>query len=105
MPNAFATLLTSTNYLPGALVLAQSLRDTGTSHDIILLATETVISATQSEIVGLFDKIIQVNVLTLQGNLSILKYVYKYVSILNFFSEQFRYTDSSFCYADSSISG
>ena len=44
MTCAFVTLLTSDNYLPGALVLYQSLRASGTTHDIVILVTEQVTS-------------------------------------------------------------
>ena len=42
MPNAYVTLLTSDNYLPGALVVAQSLRTTQTIQDVVILVTKQV---------------------------------------------------------------
>ena len=56
---AFCTLLTSDSYLPGALVLAISLRATGTQHPIVVLVTGDSVSTAAVQILyKYFDKVI-----------------------------------------------
>ncbi|KAJ2455193.1 glycogenin glucosyltransferase [Coemansia sp. RSA 2336] len=63
----FATLLTTDSYLHGALALAASLRETGTSHEIICLVADGQLSNLTLERLELaFDRV--VNVPMLQSN-------------------------------------
>ncbi|GAD97764.1 glycogenin [Paecilomyces variotii No. 5] len=58
----YCTLLMSDNYLPGAAVLAHSLRDNGTKAKLVALYTpETLQPATISELKSVYDEIIPVN--------------------------------------------
>ncbi|EEA27610.1 glycogenin glucosyltransferase [Talaromyces marneffei ATCC 18224] len=57
----YCTLLTSDHYLPGAVVLAHSLRDNGTRAKIVALFTpETLKEATIRELQTVYDEIIPV---------------------------------------------
>ncbi|KAJ2636961.1 glycogenin glucosyltransferase [Coemansia sp. RSA 1286] len=60
----FATLLTTDSYLHGALTLAASIRQTGTSHEIICLVAEGQLSKPALERLSLaFDRVVSVPVL------------------------------------------
>ncbi|KAJ3172833.1 Glycogenin-2 [Irineochytrium annulatum] len=62
---AFATLLTSDSYLPGALTLAHSLRSHNTQHDICVLVPPTALSQeTLAALYRIFTKVIYVAELT-----------------------------------------
>ncbi|EED20093.1 glycogenin [Talaromyces stipitatus ATCC 10500] len=57
----YCTLLTSDHYLPGAVVLAHSLRDNGTRAKIVALFTpETLKESTIRELQSVFDEIVPV---------------------------------------------
>ncbi|PHH50783.1 Glycogenin-1 [Ceratocystis fimbriata CBS 114723] len=57
----YATLLTNDSYLPGALVLAHSLRDAGTTKQLAVLVTRDTVSAdTVAQLRGTYDYIIEV---------------------------------------------
>ncbi|KIH94473.1 hypothetical protein SPBR_05552 [Sporothrix brasiliensis 5110] len=57
----YATLLTSDTYLPGALVLAHSLRDAGTSKKLAVLATLDSVSAEViTQLKNVYDYVISV---------------------------------------------
>ncbi|KHJ31741.1 putative self-glucosylating initiator of glycogen synthesis [Erysiphe necator] len=59
--DVYATLLLNDLYLPGALVLAHSLRDAGTKKKIAVLFTpENVSTYVQKELLNLFDYVIPV---------------------------------------------
>ncbi|KAJ9246675.1 CAZyme family GT8 [Paecilomyces variotii] len=61
----YCTLLMSDNYLPGAAVLAHSLRDNGTKAKLVVLYTpETLQPATIAELQSVYDEIIPVNRIT-----------------------------------------
>ncbi|TPX46393.1 hypothetical protein SeMB42_g01880 [Synchytrium endobioticum] len=45
MPYAYATLLTSDGYLPGALILGHALKETGTPHQVTCVVTPETVSA------------------------------------------------------------
>ncbi|KAJ2851244.1 glycogenin glucosyltransferase [Coemansia brasiliensis] len=63
----FATLLTTDSYLHGALTLAASLRETGTSYEIICLVADSQLSKpTLERLEQAFDRV--VNVPILQSN-------------------------------------
>jgi alpha-N-acetylglucosamine transferase len=62
MSCAFVTLLTSDNYLPGALVLAKSLKKVGTVLPIVVLATKEYVSEVAGRILAaVFDEVIWVD--------------------------------------------
>ncbi|KAL1902739.1 glycogenin glucosyltransferase [Sporothrix stenoceras] len=57
----YATLLTSDTYLPGALVLAHSLRDAGTSKKLAVLVTlDTVSAEVITQLKNVYDYVISV---------------------------------------------
>ncbi|KAF4824551.1 Glycogenin-1 [Colletotrichum tropicale] len=57
----YATLLLNDTYLPGALVLAHSLRDAGTSRQLAVLATlDTVSAEVITELKAVYDHVIPV---------------------------------------------
>ncbi|KAI1987662.1 glycogenin glucosyltransferase [Ophidiomyces ophidiicola] len=57
----YCTLLMSDNYLPGAMVLAHSLRDNGTKAKIVVLVTlETLEVSTIQELKSVYDEVIPV---------------------------------------------
>ncbi|KAF6835814.1 glycogenin (glycosyl transferase family 8) [Colletotrichum plurivorum] len=57
----YATLLLNDTYLPGALVLAHSLRDAGTSKQLVVLVTlDTVSAEVVTELKAVFDHVIPV---------------------------------------------
>ncbi|OHE90662.1 glycosyl transferase family 8 [Colletotrichum orchidophilum] len=57
----YATLLLNDTYLPGALVLAHSLRDAGTSKQLIILVTlDTVSAEVITELTAVYDHVIPV---------------------------------------------
>ncbi|KAF4628562.1 hypothetical protein G7Y89_g9591 [Cudoniella acicularis] len=59
--DVYATLLLSDSYLPGALVVAHSLRDSGTTKKLAVLVTEDTISTDAiAQLRNLFDYIIPV---------------------------------------------
>ncbi|TPX34895.1 hypothetical protein SmJEL517_g02547 [Synchytrium microbalum] len=61
---SYATLLTSDSYLPGALVLAHALRESGTSHSLSCIVTPETLSATAIPILRrVFDHVAIVPVL------------------------------------------
>ncbi|KAL2915867.1 glycogenin glucosyltransferase [Polyrhizophydium stewartii] len=61
---AFVTLLTTESYLPGALVLAHSLRRTGTQHALVALYTpETVGADAVAALATAFDRTVAVDTL------------------------------------------
>jgi alpha-N-acetylglucosamine transferase len=60
---AFVTLLTSDSYLPGALVLCESLKNTGTRHDIVILCTPNLSEKTYDTLSHSFPKVIKVNMI------------------------------------------
>ncbi|QSZ30533.1 hypothetical protein DSL72_000087 [Monilinia vaccinii-corymbosi] len=60
--DVYATLLLTDTYLPGALVLAHSLRDAGTTKKIaVLVTTDTVTSESMAELQSNFDYVIPVD--------------------------------------------
>ncbi|KAL9119574.1 MAG: hypothetical protein Q9187_003871 [Circinaria calcarea] len=60
--DAYCTLLTSDNYLPGALVLARSLRDNGTRKQLAVLVTlDSLQPSTIDELRKVYDQIIPVD--------------------------------------------
>ncbi|KAI9692317.1 MAG: glycogenin glucosyltransferase [Bathelium mastoideum] len=60
--DAYCTLLMSNDYLPGAAVLAQSLRDAGTKKQLAVLVTLDTLSAdTLTELKALYDHVIPVD--------------------------------------------
>ncbi|KAJ5915058.1 hypothetical protein N7454_011170 [Penicillium verhagenii] len=60
--NVYCTLLLSDNYLPGAMVLAHSLRDNGTTAKLVALFTpNTLRSETVNELRTVYDELIPVN--------------------------------------------
>ncbi|KAJ3108477.1 hypothetical protein HDU97_001184 [Phlyctochytrium planicorne] len=60
----FATLITSNDYLPGALTLAHSLRSAGTMHDIVALVPPNVLSSgTISALYRVYDRLLYVSML------------------------------------------
>ncbi|KAI4714435.1 hypothetical protein J4E89_000115 [Alternaria sp. Ai002NY15] len=61
LEDAYITLLMSDSYLPGAVVLANSLRDAGTTKKLAVLVTmETLSADTISELKALYDYLIPV---------------------------------------------
>ncbi|KAK0392105.1 hypothetical protein NLU13_1603 [Sarocladium strictum] len=57
----YATLLLSDSYLPGALVLAHSLRDAGTSKKLVILVTlDTVSGDSITQLKAVYDQVIAV---------------------------------------------
>ncbi|KAM0327716.1 hypothetical protein ACHAQA_006011 [Verticillium albo-atrum] len=57
----YATLLLSDSYLPGALVLAHSLRDAGTAHQLAVLVTlDTVSAEVITQLQAVYDHVIPV---------------------------------------------
>nr|XP_036582817.1 Glycogenin-1-like protein 1 [Colletotrichum truncatum]KAF6791608.1 Glycogenin-1-like protein 1 [Colletotrichum truncatum] len=57
----YATLLLNDTYLPGALVLAHSLRDAGTSRQLVVLVTlDTVSAEVITELKAVYDQVIPV---------------------------------------------
>ncbi|KAH6681937.1 nucleotide-diphospho-sugar transferase [Halenospora varia] len=65
--DVYATLLLSDSYLPGALVLAHSLRDSGTTKKLAVLFTADTISADAlTQLRALYDYVIPVERLTNQ---------------------------------------
>ncbi|KZL67743.1 glycogenin (glycosyl transferase family 8) [Colletotrichum tofieldiae] len=57
----YATLLLNDSYLPGALVLAHSLRDAGTSKQLVVLVTlDTVSAEVITELKAVYDHVIPV---------------------------------------------
>ncbi|KAL6166251.1 glycogenin glucosyltransferase [Exserohilum turcicum] len=61
LEDAYITLLMSDSYLPGAAVLAHSLRDAGTTKKLAVLATLDTLSAdTVAELKALYDYVIPV---------------------------------------------
>ncbi|KAI6191903.1 hypothetical protein M3Y97_00278000 [Aphelenchoides bicaudatus] len=63
MVNAFVTLATNDGYAVGALVLAHSLRETGTQHALHVLYTEGVSSALRNQLHAVFTHASLVNIL------------------------------------------
>ncbi|KAI9708325.1 MAG: glycogenin glucosyltransferase [Bogoriella megaspora] len=62
LEDAYCTLLLSDEYLPGASVLAHSLRDAGTKKKLAVLVTlDTISSETITELKNLFDYVIPVD--------------------------------------------
>jgi glycogenin glucosyltransferase len=62
MSCAFVTLLTSDNYLPGALVLAKSLKKVATTFPVVVLATKDYVSDTAGKVLAaVFDRVIWVD--------------------------------------------
>ncbi|KAI9736780.1 MAG: glycogenin glucosyltransferase [Cirrosporium novae-zelandiae] len=60
--NVYATLLMSDDYLPGALVLARSLRDNGTNKKLIVLVTLQTVSPDVVEVLKtVYDEIVPVD--------------------------------------------
>ncbi|KAJ5315245.1 hypothetical protein N7476_005552 [Penicillium atrosanguineum] len=58
----YCTLLLSDNYLPGAMILAHSLRDNGTNAKLVVLYTpDTLRSATVIELQTVYDELIPVH--------------------------------------------
>ncbi|KAJ3283213.1 glycogenin glucosyltransferase, partial [Borealophlyctis nickersoniae] len=56
---AFATLLTSDSYLPGALVLGGSIKATGTAHAVVALVTpESVSALAVQDLHRIFDQVL-----------------------------------------------
>ncbi|KAI1468669.1 glycosyltransferase family 8 protein [Daldinia caldariorum] len=73
--DVYATLLLSDTYLPGALVLAQSLRDAGTTKKLAALVTrDTVAPEVITELETVYDYIIPVNTIrnTQTANLNLM---------------------------------
>ncbi|KAI9679774.1 MAG: glycogenin glucosyltransferase [Caeruleum heppii] len=59
--DAYCTLLTSDDYLPGAMVLAHSLRDAGTTKKIVIMVTSDTLSAsTIDQLKRLYDDVVPV---------------------------------------------
>ncbi|KAI9045713.1 glycogenin [Aspergillus affinis] len=62
---AYCTLLLSDHYLPGAVVLAHSLRDTGTNAKLVVLYTpDSLQPATIQELRTIYDELIPVHPMT-----------------------------------------
>ncbi|MCJ1256404.1 glycogenin glucosyltransferase [Lignoscripta atroalba] len=60
--DVYCTLLTSDNYLPGAMVLAHSLRDNGTKKQLVVLVTlDSLQAPTIDELKKLYDQVIPVD--------------------------------------------
>jgi glycogenin glucosyltransferase len=60
----YATLLLSDSYLPGALVLAQSLRDAGATRKLAVLVTPTTVSTEViTELRSVYDHVINVDLI------------------------------------------
>ncbi|RDW83205.1 hypothetical protein BP5796_04696 [Coleophoma crateriformis] len=60
--DVYATLLLNDNYLPGALVLAHSLRDAGTTKKLaVLVTTDTVSSDCMAELQKVYDFVVPVD--------------------------------------------
>ncbi|KAI0491219.1 glycosyltransferase family 8 protein [Xylaria cf. heliscus] len=60
--DVYATLLLTDTYLPGALVLAHSLRDGGTTKKLVVLVTSDTVSAEAiTELQSVYDKVIPVS--------------------------------------------
>ncbi|KAI9809518.1 MAG: glycogenin glucosyltransferase [Pycnora praestabilis] len=63
--DVFCTLLMTDAYLPGAAVLAQSLRDAGTKRKLVVLVTpDSLQASTLSELKNLYDEVIPVDRIT-----------------------------------------
>jgi glycogenin glucosyltransferase len=60
---AFVTLVTSEDYIQGALVVARSLRHAGTTKHISCLITPTISSHSQYALKAMFDSVIQVDLI------------------------------------------
>lgn len=58
---AYVTLLVTDSYAPGALVLAQRLRELGTTRDIAVMVTANVSTATRKDLKLVFDRIIDID--------------------------------------------
>jgi len=63
MDEAWVTLSTNDTYALGALVLAHSLKKSGTSRQIVIMVTSNVSSKIRDELSRVFDSVIEVNVL------------------------------------------
>ncbi|KAI8928943.1 nucleotide-diphospho-sugar transferase [Entophlyctis helioformis] len=74
MTFAYVTLLTSESYLPGALVLARSLRRTSTPHPLVVLVTPDVGAAASAVLARVYDVVTPVDALhtTSAANLALL---------------------------------
>ncbi|KAH8548891.1 glycogenin 1, isoform CRA_c [Umbelopsis sp. PMI_123] len=58
---AYVTLLVTDSYAPGALVLAQRLKELGTTRDIAVMVTANVSTSTRNDISLVFDRIIDID--------------------------------------------
>lgn len=58
---AFATLVTSQSYVPGALTLAYALKDGATRANVVVLVTPNISEAARSTLAAAFDSIIDVS--------------------------------------------
>jgi len=58
---AFVTLATNDRYAYGAMVLGQSLRNTGTSRDLVIIITPSVTALTRGLLARVFSRIVQVD--------------------------------------------
>ena len=61
MSKAYVTLLTNDQYLPGCLVLATSLRLSGTTLPILCAITRDVSTQARAHLALLFDDLVQVD--------------------------------------------
>jgi alpha-N-acetylglucosamine transferase len=61
---AFVSLLTSDNYLPGALVLAYSLKQTCTKHELAIMVTDGVSETVKSILASVYGRVILVPLIT-----------------------------------------
>ncbi|XP_037075235.1 LOW QUALITY PROTEIN: glycogenin-1-like [Pollicipes pollicipes] len=62
-PMAWVTLATTDAYALGALVLAHSLRQAGTAHQVVIMVTPGVSQQMRAQLAGPFDSVIAVDVM------------------------------------------
>lgn len=68
MPNAWITLATNDGYAVGALVLAHSLKQVGTKHDIHVMYTDGVSTPLRNQLEAVFTQTTLVNILDSNDN-------------------------------------
>jgi len=68
---SFVTLATNENYVLGALTLAQSLREAGTTRALTVLITSGVAAAQQDQLRRAFDQVVLVDALDSHDNLNL----------------------------------
>jgi glycogenin glucosyltransferase len=68
MLTRYVTLCTIEEYLPGALVMCHSLRQSGTIRDIVCLTASTMPQAARMQLTAAFDHVIDVDVIDTQDS-------------------------------------